>query len=238
MRVVISQPMFFPWVGFFEQIRLCDVYVHYNDVQYSKGGFTNRVQVKAPEGVRWLTVPLQNLHLGQTIDQVQINNQTNWRKNHFDLLQRCYQAAPYYLDMLAIVDSVYRQEWFLLDDLARASLQACCQYFHFDYGKEFLHIQELNISGSGSDRVLRTNLNLGATAYITGHGAKNYLAHELFDASGIRVEYMAYQKTPYPQLFGDFTPYVSILDLIANTGQDAINWIHSETVYWKDFLHE
>ena len=59
MKVVISQSMFFPWVGFLEQLKLADVYVFYDDVQFSKGGFTNRAQVKANDGVKWMTVPLQ-----------------------------------------------------------------------------------------------------------------------------------------------------------------------------------
>ena len=74
MKVVISQPMFFPWVGMFEQIRLADIYVHYGDVRFSKGSYVNRVQIKTAQGVRWLTVPLQGVSLGQVIEQVRINS--------------------------------------------------------------------------------------------------------------------------------------------------------------------
>ena len=73
MKIVISQPMFFPWVGLFEQIRLADIYVHYDDVQFSKGSFVNRVQIKTNKGTQWLTVPLQNLTLGQEIREVQLS---------------------------------------------------------------------------------------------------------------------------------------------------------------------
>lgn len=238
MNLVISQPMFFPWIGFFEQIKLCDVYVHYNDVQYSKGGFTNRVQVKSPEGSKWLTVPLKNLHLGQTIDQVQVNNEQDWHKSHLDLLKRCYEASPYYQEMINLVNRVYGQNWEMLDDLAKASLNAICDYFGFLEKKEVLNIKDLNISGSSSERVLKTTLKVGASSYITGHGASKYLDHEIFEQAGIKVKYMDYQKTPYPQLYGEFTPYVSILDLIANVGKEGINWIHSGTVDWKDFVNE
>ena len=75
MKAVISQPMYFPWVGMFEQVRLCDIFVYYNDVQFSKGSFTNRVQIKAPnnEGFKWLTVPLKDLKLGSLINKTYIN---------------------------------------------------------------------------------------------------------------------------------------------------------------------
>ena len=238
MKVVISQPMFFPWIGFFEQIKLCDFYVHYNDVQYSKGGFTNRVQVKSSEGIKWLSVPLKNLHLGQRIDQVEINNELDWRATHFNLLKRCYETAPFYSEMLKLVETVYSRDWELLDDLSQTTLNTVCEYFGFFGDIKFIKIKDLNIGGTSSERVLATTLKIKADTYITGHGASKYLDHSIFENSGVRVEYMDYKKTPYRQLFGEFTPYVSILDLIANVGKDGINWIHSGTTYWKDFVNE
>ena len=71
--------------------------------------------------------------------------------------------------------------------------------------------------------------------YVTGHGAKNYLDHEAFERGGVHVEYMDYQRRAYPQLHGEFTPYVSILDLIANMGREGRDLICSGTVSWREF---
>ena len=238
MKLVISQPMFFPWIGFFEQIKLCDVYINYNDVQYSRGGFTNRVQVKTPEGVKWLTVPLKNFHLGQKISQVEINNEKNWRKDHIDLLRRSYNHAPYCNQMLDLVENLYSKDWEIISDLSQATLISICDYFDFSVDKRFINIGDLNINGVSSKRVLEIALSLNAQTYITGHGASKYLNHDIFEAENIDVEYMNYKKIPYPQLHGEFTPYVSILDLIANVGKDGISWICSGTTYWRDFVNE
>ena len=89
--------------------------------------------------------------------------------------------------------------------------------------------------GSG-DVYKRQVKHLGGDTYITGHGAQHYLDHELFAREGVHVEYMNYQKREYRQLHGAFTPYVSILDLIANEGRDGLKVITSGTVYWKDFI--
>ncbi|MCA9907942.1 MAG: WbqC family protein, partial [Anaerolineae bacterium] len=67
MKLVISQSMYFPWAGLLEQIRLADTFVHYDDVQHTRG-FYNRVQIKTGNGVRWITVPLRDWHQGQRID--------------------------------------------------------------------------------------------------------------------------------------------------------------------------
>jgi hypothetical protein len=92
------------------------------------------------------------------------------------------------------------------------------------------------MESSSSARVLETVQRCNGDVYITGHGAKDYLDHELFERNSIRVEYMDYQRTPYPQLHGEFDPHVTILDLIANLGRAGRDYIHSPTKYWKEFV--
>jgi hypothetical protein len=236
MNVVISQPMFFPWVGMFEQIRLADVYVNYGDVQFSKGSLTNRVQIKTAQGIKWLTVPLQNVSLGQSIDEVRINSGINWRRQHVDALKQAYATAPYRKEMLELVGAVYQEQVDSIGELSRLSMEVCCNYFGLNSGRRFIDVRQMEIGGSSSQRVLDIVKALGGTCYITGLGARNYLDHQLFEDEGIRVEYMDYQKSPYPQLHGEFTPFVSILDLIANMGKEGICKIQSGTVYWKEYL--
>jgi hypothetical protein len=235
-RVVISQPMFFPWVGLFEQVRLADVYVHYDDVQFSKGHFVNRVQVKTAQGSRWLTVPLKHLHLGQRIDEVRPDDAQPWRQRHLALLAQAYRDATFLPAMLDLVRRVYEQPVRTLADLTIASMEAVCRFLDLAAQTEVLRSSALGVSGTSTRRVLDIVRHVGGDVYITGHGAKNYLDHELFEADGIRVEYIDYQRRPYPQLHGEFTPSVSILDLIANMGTDGRGVLVSPTVYWRDFL--
>jgi hypothetical protein len=235
-RVVISQPMFFPWVGLFEQIRLADVYVHYDDVQFSKGHFVNRVQVKTVQGSHWLTVPLKNHHLGQRIDGVRLDDTQPWRQRHLALLSQAYRDAPFLDVMLKLVRDVYEQRLRSLADLAIASMDAVRRFLDLASQTEFLRSSALVVPGTSSRRVLDIVRHVGGDVYITGHGARNYLDHDLFEANGIRVEYIDYQKRAYPQLHGGFTPFVSVLDLIANVGTAGRDVLVSPTVYWKDFL--
>src|ERR1700677_4688611 len=93
--VVISQPMFFPWPGFLEQVACADVLVHYDDVQFSKGSFTNRVQVKTAQGVKWMTVPLQDLRLGDSIMETHVKPTCDWGPRHLALLSQAYKSAPF-----------------------------------------------------------------------------------------------------------------------------------------------
>jgi hypothetical protein len=235
-RVVISQPFFFPWVGLFEQIRLSDVYAHADDVAYTKGGFINRVQIKTAAGIAWLSVPVKHPCAGLPIATVAIDDTDNWRKKHLGQLETAYARAPFRDDMLALVRSVYEQPVRTIYELDRASIAAACEYLGVADPAVFRETSQIPVGVASTDRVIALVQALHGDVYITGHGARRYLDHERVEAAGIRVEYIAYRRTAYPQLHGAFDPHVSILDLIANAGRDGASSIHSGTTYWRDFL--
>lgn len=235
MNVVISQSMYFPWVGLLEQIRLADVFVHYDDVQYTRA-FYNRVQVKTSAGVQWMTVPLKEQHRGQLIDEVRVDESRDWRTEHRALLKRAYIGAPFFDDMLKVVDRAFQPSAVSLADVSRNSMLALAEYFGLD--AHFMNSRELEIGGHSSQRLHDLTQRLGGSVYVTGHGAKNYLDHELFERSGIAVEYMNYQCVPYAQLHGAFTPYVSGLDLVANCGRAGAEVIVSQSTHWRGFVNQ
>lgn len=236
MNIVISQSMLFPWVGMLEQVRLADVFVHYDDVQFSKGSFVNRVQLKWPSGSKWLTVPLVDLHLGQRINEVKPAATISWKQQHFELLEQSFENAPYAKDALEIAEKVYCTDYEDIGSLSRASLLALAQYFGFEKTTRFLDVGSLDIGGSSSERVFNIVKKLAGTQYITGHGAANYLDHQLFEQAGIDVRYMEYQRKPYPQHYGAFNPYVTGLDLVAHCGPAGVAMICSGTSSWRDFI--
>lgn len=235
-KIVISQSMYFPWVGMLEQIRLADVFVHYDDVQFSRGSFTNRVQVKTEHGSAWLTVPLYDHHWGQLIDEIRPDDRRDWRGQHRAMLSRAYANAPHRDEMLALVDKVFEQPARTLADLARASGLALADYFGLANGREFVDSHDLGVAGASSQRVHDIVKALEGDIYITGHGARNYLDHEMFERSGIAVRYMQYLCAPYSQLHGQFNPYVTALDLVANCGRAGAQVIRSQSVDWRTFI--
>ena len=231
---MISQPMYFPWVGMLEQMRLADVFVHLDDAQYSKGGFLNRVQVKTQQGSSWITVPLEESKLGQAINETQCASY-DWQRKHLATLRQVYARAPHMDEMLNLAESVFDQETDSLAGLSVASMRALADFFDIT-PEEMQWASRIDVEGTSSRRVLALCQEAGAERYITGHGAGAYLDHEIFERVGIRVEYMEYQKRAYSQLHGEFTPFVSGLDLVANCGKNGREVIDSRTVYWKDFL--
>ena len=234
--IVISQPMYFPWVGMFEQLRLADIYVDYSDVAFSKGSFTNRVQVKTPTATNWLTLPLKDLKLGQPIAEVRLDERQNWRRKHRLTLAQAHARAPFVKEMLVLVDEVMEGTGNSLAEVANASMRVVHKYFALERPAEFYRSADLHIGGHGTQRVLAVVRHFGGTRYVTGQGATSYLDHVAFEGAGVAVDYMDYRKLEYPQSAPPFTPYVTILDLVANLGKEGRSLIVSGTRPWREIM--
>jgi hypothetical protein len=230
--VVILQPQFFPWRGVFEQIRLCDEFMFLDDVQFQKGGFVNRVQIKTAQGSQWLTVPvLRGGHL-PPIRDVAIDYRNDWREKHVRTLKAAYARAPFAADMLAIVSDVYAEKPVTIAQVAIAGTQRCAAYLGLR--PAITLSSETPVAATQSLRLVELLEQRKTTTYITGLGALNYLDEPLLAAHGIEVRVMAYRRTPYPQLHGAFDPHVSILDTIANLGPEAANTLDSPAISWEE----
>lgn len=234
--VVVSQPMYFPWIGQLEQIRLADTFIFYDDVPFSKGSFSNRVQVKTEAGMRWMTAPLRNLHLGQLIRDVTLVQSCEWQRTHIDSFRQAYARSPFLPDAVGLMESVFSSNAKNLAELSINSTLELVRYFSLDTGRRFLKSSDLGISGSSTQRVVAICDGQEATLYLTGHGARNYLAHERFEEKGIDVAYIEYGCAPYPQQHGAFTPYVTALDLVAHCGRRGRELIGGRTVSWREFV--
>jgi WbqC-like protein family len=233
--VVISQPMLFPWVGLLEQIALADVYVHYTDVAWSDSSFVHRVQIKHAAGRGWLGIPIRRGPLGTTIDELQAADES-WKTRHVHLLATQYRAAPFCNEMLELVESTHQASAVSLSDYLVHQLESSVRYLGIAPEVRFEHSSTIAPEARSTQRVLDIVRHFGGTSYVTGHGALRYLDHELLEQAGIDVRYMDYAMTPYPQAHGEFTPFVSVLDLIANVGRDrAHDYIRPRTSPWREF---
>jgi hypothetical protein len=235
-KIVILQPQYLPWGGFFDQIRLCDIFVHFDDVQLPQGRhFTNRVQIKTSQGQKWLTVPIVHSSRG-LIKDVQIDESSGWRELHFETFRHNLAKSPYYADVTKLLDNIYSFKTDKLSEFNINAIESITQYLGLN--RKFLKSSDLLVSGSSSLKLLNIVKLLGGKTYLSGHGAKNYLEYGLFENANIEVEYINYHILPYQQFHGEFTPFVSVIDLIAHNGTNSINLLKGQTVKWRDFIHE
>lgn len=227
MNVVILQPSYIPWRGFFDQIRRADLFVFYDDIQYDKHGWRNRNQIKTAQGKQWLTIPVNSKGVtsGIPIKDVPIDWSKPWPKNHLKSLTISYNKSPYFKEYLPLLESFYeRRDEFLADFTIESSIALAREMGITS--TRFMRSSELpHVEGRKTDRVIDVLKRVEATHYICGPSASSYMEPEKFDAAGITFEYMEYNYPEYPQLYQPYDPYVSILDLMFMTGKDAIKYI-------------
>lgn len=137
--------------------------------------------------------------------------------------------------MFALAEAIYAAETDSLSEFNISGVELLAR--HLGLGCKFAKSSVLAIGGASTERLVAICRHFGASRYVTGHGALNYLDHEAFELEGVHVEYMDYRKSAYPQLHGEFTPFVTMLDTIAHCGAGARALVQSGTVGWKDIVH-
>lgn len=234
-RVVVSQPMYLPWAGLFAQMELADIFIHYDDAAYTRRSFLSRVQVKSATGPVWLTVPVHSSP-GTPLNEARLEDGGHWRGKHLATLHQLLAGQPYAAEAEALAQATLHIPHDSLAALNMDGMERIAR--HLDIDTPVLRSSRMRAQGRASARLLALVQEAGGTHYVTGHGAANYLDHDLFESAGIEVEYMDYAKKPYPQKYGDFDPYVTILDLIASTGAEAKEYLCPRVVGWRQFMQE
>jgi hypothetical protein len=232
VKCVILQPSFLPWRGYFHQIYLADVFVFYDCVQYDKHGWRNRNLVKTSHGLQWLSIPVNatGTYAGLPINEITIANNARWRRKHLATIEQSYAGAPFWEFYTLLLDNIYTLDCHHLADLTCASTIAIARALGITHTR-FLRSSELQVSGQKTDRLISILSQLGATHYISGPSAQDYIEADKFAAADINIEYMRYDYPDYPQLHGPFAGGVSILDLLFNVGPEAGRYIWSGEVW-------
>jgi hypothetical protein len=224
MRCVILQPSYIPWRGYFDLIHRADVFIFYDDVQYDKNGWRNRNRIKTAGGTKWLTIPVPQR--GVVSGKIPINAVvpigSAWPGEHFEALRGSYAAAPYFDEEW--LRGLYAAPPPLLADFTIATtIEIAARLGIRD--THFVRSSQLQATGTKTTRLIAILRELGATRYLSGPAARDYLEPQQFDDAGIALEWMTYDYPEYPQLYPPFDPFVSILDLMFMTGSDAARYI-------------
>jgi hypothetical protein len=228
MDCVILQPSYIPWRGYFHLIKKAALFIFYDEVNFDKDGWRNRNRVKTAQGVRWLTIPVtagphRDLHT-TPINQVAICRDQPWRATHWRTLQHSYSKAPYFKHYAPLLEPFYQAEHLLLSEFVISQTKALAQELGIR-NTRFIESSAIGSVGTKTDRLINLLTSVGATNYLSGPSAKNYIDESQFEAAGITVEYMTYDYPVYGQLYPPFDPQVSILDLLFMKGPEAPRYI-------------
>ena len=223
MIIGILQPGYLPWLGFFEQMYRCDLFVLYDDVQYDKEGWRNRNRIKTANGVQWLTVPvLMKFSDHPHITDIQINNEVNWRKKHLNSIRQNYGKARFFKNYEGLFEEAYSRNWDFLVNLDLYFIMKLAECLGMKE-KRVLRSSDLPVKGERMERLIRVCKYLGADTFYEGAAGRNYIDEGAFLKEGILVEFQNYEHPVYPQLYGEFISHLSVIDLLFNHGGESLS---------------
>jgi hypothetical protein len=226
MKCAILQPSYIPWRGVFHQIQKVDLFIFYDDVQYDKHGWRNRNRIKTANGPIWLTIPVRSK--GNTTQHTPINGirvvDHKWNAKHWTTIQLAYRKARYFSTYAPLLERIYQQESEWLADFTIDSTVALARAAGIQQTR-FLRSSTIPAEGQKTDRLIQILRAVGASHYVSGPSAADYIDAGAFRAEGISLEYMVYDYPEYEQLYPPFDPNVSIVDLLFSVGPRALDYI-------------
>jgi hypothetical protein len=220
-RVAIVQSNYIPWKGYFDLIAHVDRFVLFDSAKFSWGQWRNRNQIKTPQGLQWLTVPIRHRGAEQRIEETEIAK-PKWAEKHWKTIVQNYRRAPHfdrYHDRFAELYEQVAQER-QLSQVNYILLRAVMEMLEIHTPLTFSEEEELPENATA--RVVRLCQRENAVEYVSGPTARNYLDEVQLKRANIKLTYADYDGYPeYPQLYGPFEHAVTILDLLFNVGPDA-----------------
>lgn len=209
-----------PWLGYFDKIVRSETFVFLDNVQFKKNEFQNRNKIKTAQGWMWLTVPVLYKYPEQ-IDEVKINNGIDWRKKHLRTLEINYQKSSYFHDLFPEVQRFYAGDSASISEVNRESVLMLLRILGVQ--REIAIASALgHLPEEPSERLAAICEYMRADTYLSGAGGRTYLDLEPFSKRGIDVVFQEFNHPLYHQLYGDFIPNLTLLDLLFNCGLDSL----------------
>ena len=229
MIVSAQQPLFMPWIGFFNKISLCDVFLLADSLQFTKKSWIHRNEIYLSQERAWLSVPvLTSGRFGQSIREVQIANIAgrDWRQKHWAKIWQSYHRAPYFEMYGPFFQDLYSREWEWLVDLNEAIIRFVVEALGLSTQIYATRELDLQLVGSKNDLILQICQRLGGDTYLLGIGySQTYVDDAYLDSHGIKLLCQSFEHPVYPQMRDSFEPRLSIIDLLFNCGDKSREFV-------------
>lgn len=215
--VVIHQPDFLPYLGFFDRLLKADLWVIFDHVQFlnNSKSWHNRDKIKTPQGEKWITVSVKKCAQKTPINEVLLSD-THWKTDGLNLLKTNYQKAVFFKEINPYIKDLYAFDCKTMLQFNMKSIRMLMELF--DIHIETVLASDLNPIGKSNILLVDILKKVKADRYLSGIGAKAYYDPAVFAEAGIEVIWQDFQHPIYPQLYGDFVPYLSSIDLLFNCG--------------------
>lgn len=228
-KLLIYQSYYIPWRGYFDMINMADEFIIYDDMQFCRRGFYSRNQLKTPNGRLWLTIPVNSKNHqqnGLAIKNTKIAD-PKWGEKHWKSIVANYSKAKYFKEYKETFENLYlSKEYESLSEVNINFIKTICEILNIN--TKISYSWEYELIGDKNERLINLIKQSNSQIYVSSPVAQDYMDIDMFKHENISIEWMDYSGyKDYTQLFGDFEPRVSIIDLIFNEGPNSTNYMKS-----------
>ncbi len=223
MIVSVHQPQYLPWLGYFDKIDRADVFVLLDNVQFKKNEWQNRNRIKTPQGPLWLTVPVL-YKFPQLVCEVGINERERWQHKHQQALLSNYRKAPHWSLLESFFAEIFSRTWTTIAALNIHVVRELASILGITTPL-YIASELPPFPEDPDERLIAITRHFGGDTYLAGSGGHDYMDLAKYEQAGVGVVFQEYRHPVYPQLWGDFEPFMSVVDLIYNQGTDALEII-------------
>jgi len=220
MNCAVMQPTYLPWSGYFALINLADIFMFYDDAQFSKSSWHYRNKLLCRQETKWLSLDIQHHHR-QNINETKIALLKKNIRKHQNTLTTYYSKANYYQDAKEIMTFLTTAPSNNLAEFNMAIIIFISQKLMIS--TRFLKSSEYSVTGERSNRLAQYLDIIDCKRYLSPQGSQQYLQEDNIIEARFPVTYCDFEPTIYPQHDNNnnFTPYLSIIDVVANLGWQA-----------------
>ncbi|VAX38248.1 hypothetical protein MNBD_UNCLBAC01-2028 [hydrothermal vent metagenome] len=230
MIATIHQPQYLPWLGYFNKVDRSDVFILLDDVQFKKNDWQNRNKICTSQGEQWLTVPVLH-NFGQKINEVKIDNKTNWQDSHLKALHMNYRKAPFFDNYIRLFENIYQMQWELLVDINIYLIKEIIDLLGIQ--TRIVLSSEFKVSENSTKRLSNLCKAVDADMYLAGADGGKYMDAIQFEKSGVKLLTQDFYHPIYNQLWTqnhskNFISNMSVVDLFFNYGPKSLTIIRGE----------
>jgi hypothetical protein len=213
IKLGIMQPYFLPYIAYWQLIKTVDLFVVYDNIEYTKKGWINRNKfLQKGKGV-YFTVPLKNdsdyLHvrnrlIADTFEKDKLLNQ----------IRAAYQKAPFYNEAFPIFTAIIENEQPNLFDFIYFSIMRVCTYLQIN--TKIIKSSDISIDHTlkAENKVIAMCKHLQSRIYINSIGGIDLYSRDMFNKNLIELKFLRSNIIPYKQFNNEFVPNLSILDVM------------------------
>ena len=220
MKLGIMQPYFMPYIGYWQLMAAVDTYVIYDDVNYIKKGWINRNNILVNNAKQLFTISLNGASQNKLINEITIADDfTKLRKT----IHIAYHKAPYYNDVMALLDKIFSYQSNNLADFIANSIKHVCQYLGIQTKIIMSSDIDKDNTLKGQDKILEICKLLDADTYYNAIGGQELYDKSVFEKENIKLCFLKSDIPEYSQYKNAFVPGLSIIDVLMFNNPMQVN---------------